>query len=109
MWIHIGQVKKARAHLEQKDPFVAKRTPDWLEMRVTQAEAACKDQDMEATIFYLQDVLPIAFELNNKLRYATAKTIYQQASLHWSREKMVECLGQLISKYDSDRSEKTSF
>ena len=65
-------------------------------MRVTQAEAAYKDQDMGATIFYLQDVLPVAFELNNKLRYETAKTIYQQASLLWSREKKVQHLGQLI-------------
>jgi len=98
MWIHIGQVKQARDHLEQKDRFVTRRTPDWLEMRVTQAEAAYKDQDMGATIFYLQDVLPVTFELNNRLRYETAKTIYQQASLLWNKEKKVQYLGQLISK-----------
>jgi len=98
--MHTGKVKQARDHLEQRDPFVAKRTPDWLELRITQAEAAYKDQDMQATTFYLEDVLPVASELNNKLRYETAKSLYQQANLLWSREQKVEHLAQLISHYD---------
>jgi tetratricopeptide (TPR) repeat protein len=100
LWMHTGKVKQARDHLEQRDPFVAKRTPDWLELRITQAEAAYKDQDMQATTFYLEDVLPAASELNNKLRYETAKSLYQQANLLWSREQKVEHLAQLISHYD---------
>lgn len=100
LWIHTGKVKQARAYLEQKDPFVAKRTPSWLEMRITQAEAAYRDKDMAATVFYLEDVLLAACELNNKLRYQAGKTIYEQANLLWSREEKIGYLGQLISHYD---------